>query len=97
MADKHPHTITLSEMEKAVATAVHQLQHQKIHSGPALMKGRTIMGRWVRELHVPQADADAAAKEITRQVSAHVAGLKAEPFAQSGPGGTTMGFVLQEE
>ena len=97
MADKHPHTITLGEMEKAVTTAVHQLQQKQTRSAGELAKGRTIMGRWLRDLHVPQAEADAAAKEITRQVSASVAGLKADPFAVSGPGGTTMGFVLHEE
>jgi hypothetical protein len=97
MPDKHPHTITLGEMEKAVTAAVHQLQQKKTHSAGELAKGRTIMGRWLRDVHVPQAEVDAAAKEIARQVSAHVAGFKADPFAVSGPGGTTMGFVLQEE
>jgi len=97
MADKHPHTITLGEMEKAVTAAVHQLQQKKTQSAGELAKGRTIMGRWLRDLHVPQAEADAAAKEITRQVGASVAGFKGDPFSSSGPGGTTMGFVLHEE
>jgi len=97
MADKYPHTITLGEMEKAVTAAVHQLQQKKTHSAGELAQGRTIIGRWLREVHVPQAEADAAAKEITRQVCASLAGFKGEPFSSSGPGGTTMGFVLQEE
>ncbi|HEY6392224.1 MAG TPA: hypothetical protein VIX89_13145 [Bryobacteraceae bacterium] len=97
MANIRPTTITLSEVEKAVAAAVHQLRQHKTQSGAELMKGRTIMGRWIREPNIPQAEADAAAKEITKQVSAHVAGFKGDPFSSTGPGGTTMGFVLQEE
>jgi hypothetical protein len=95
----HPHTIALADMEKAVAAAVHQLQHQKAHSSTdlALAKSSLIMGRWIRQANIPHAEADAAAREITAKVTSQVAGLKATPFSNSGPGGTTMGFVLQEE
>jgi len=97
MAAKRPQTIMLSEVEKAVTTAVQQLQHQKTIHGAELAKTSLIMGRWVRDVHIPQSDAETAAKEITKQVSTHVAGINAEPFAVGGPGGTTMGFVLREE
>jgi len=97
MADKRPATITLSEVEKAVTAAVHQLHQKKTQSAGELATGRTILGRWIRDVNVPHAEADAAAREITRQVSASVAGFKGDPFSVSGPGGTTMGFVLQEE
>jgi hypothetical protein len=96
MAGHQPHTITLSELEKAVTAAVHQLQHQKAQGAQEIDTGRFIMGRWIRT-QIPQAEAHAAAQEITRQVSAQVAGLKAEPFSESFPGGSTMGFVLREE
>lgn len=97
MAAKRPQTITLSEVEKAVTAAVQQLQQQKSAHATQLVKSHLIMGRWIRDLHVPQAEAEATAREITRQVSTHVAGLEADPFAIGGPGGTTMGFVLREE
>jgi hypothetical protein len=96
MTPKRPQTITLSEVEKAVGTAVQQLQHQKAGGAPQITSSRLIMGRWIREA-IPQAEADAAAKEITRQVDAHVPGLNSQPFAAAGPGGTTMGFILLEE
>ena len=96
MAEQQPHTISLSELEKAVTAAVHQLQHQKAHGAQEIVNSRLIMGRWV-QTQIPQAEADGAAKEITRQVTAKVAGLKADPFAASSPGGSTMGFVLREE
>jgi hypothetical protein len=95
MADQHPHTISLSELEKAVTAAVHQLEQQKTHGAQEIGKSRLIIGRWV-QTHIPQAEAHAAAQEITKQVTAKVAGLKAEPFATSFPGGSTMGFVLRE-
>lgn len=97
MASKRPQTITLSEVQKAVATALQQLQHQKTAHASHLATSRLIMGKWIREVNLPQAEADATAKEITRQVDAHVGGLNAEPFAVAGHGGTTMGFVLREE
>jgi hypothetical protein len=96
MAEQHPHTISLNELEKAVTAAVHQLQHQKTHGAQEIGKGRLIIGRWI-QTQIPQAEAHAAAQEITRQVTAKVAGLKAEPVAASFPGGSTMGFVLREE
>ncbi len=96
MAEHHPHTISLSELEKAVTDAVHQLQHQKAQGAQEIANSRLIMGRWIRT-QIPQAEAHAAATEITKQVSAKVAGLKAEPFAVSFPGGSTMGFILREE
>jgi len=95
MAD-HPHTISLSELEKAVTAAVKQLEHQKAQGAQDLVKSRLIMGRWV-QTQIPEAQAKAAAQEITRQVSAKVAGLQGEPFHLSSPGGSTMGFVLREE
>jgi hypothetical protein len=97
MAQKRPQTITLSEIEKAVTSAVQQVQHQKALTGEDLAKGSLIMGRWIRDLQVAQGEAEAAAKEITRQVGSQVAGLNASHFAVSGPGGTTMGFILNEE
>jgi hypothetical protein len=98
MASKRAQTITLSEVEKAVATALQQLQHhQKTAHASQLASSRLIMGKWIRDLNLPQAEADAAAKEITRQVDVHVGGLNAEPFAVAGHGGTTMGFMLREE
>ncbi len=96
MAENHPHTISLSELEKAVTAAVHQLQQRKTLGAEEIGKGRLIMGRWV-QTHIPQAEAHAAAQEITKQVAAKITGLKAEPFATSFPGGSTMGFVLREE
>ena len=97
MAQQHPHTIAVSEIDKAVAAAVQQLQHQQTHAATELARAPLIMGRWIREVQLARPEAEAAAKEITRQVGAKVAGLKAEPFTISGPGGTTMGFVLREE
>lgn len=97
MAQQHPHTIAVNELDKAVAAAVQQLQQQKTHAATELVRAPLIMGRWIREVQIAHPEAEAAAREITRQVSAKVAGLKAEPFAISGPGGTTMGFVLREE
>jgi hypothetical protein len=76
---------------------VQQIQHQKTSHATELAKSSLIMGRWVRDLHIPQADAESTAREITKQVSTHVGGLNAEPFAIGGPGGTTMGFVMREE
>ncbi len=96
MAEHHPHTISLSELEKAVTDAVHQLQHQKTHGAQEIATSRLIMGRWIR-IQLPQAEAHAAAAEITKQVSAKVTGLHGEPFANTFPGGTTMGFVIREE
>ena len=90
------HTISLSELETAVTAAVHQLQQHRTAGAQEIGKGVFIMGRWVK-VQIPQADAHAAAQEITKQVSAKVAGLKAEPFAASFPGGSTMGFVLRED
>ena len=97
MPAKRPQTITLSEVDKAVKAAVQQIQHQKVSHATELATSSLIMGRWVRDLHIPEAQATATAKEITKQVSAHVAGLNAEPFAIGGPGGTTMGFIMREE
>lgn len=97
MAAKRPRTITLSEVEKAVTAALQQIQHQKSSHVTELARSSLIRGRWIRDLHVPQSDAEATAREITKQVSTHVAGLDAEPFAIGGPGGTTMGFVMREE
>lgn len=94
---EHPHTISISELDKAVVAAVHQLQHEKTHAATELSRSVLIMGRWLREVQIAQPEAEAAAKEITRQVSAKIAGFKADPFAISGHGGTTMGFVLREE
>ena len=95
MAEHQPHTISLSELEKAVTAAVHQLQGQKTHGAQEIGKSRLIIGRWV-QTHIPQTEAHAAAQEITRQVSAKVPGLHGDPFAVSFPGGSTMGFVLRE-
>lgn len=92
---EHPHTISLSELEKAVTAAVQQLESQKVHATD-IAKSRLVMGRWI-QVHIPEADAKAAAQEITRQVSAKVPGLKADPFSVSFPGGATMGFVLRGE
>lgn len=91
----HPHSISLSELEKAVTSAVQQLEHQKAHGAQDIAKGRLIMGRWVH-IHIPDAEAKTAAQEITRQVTAKVPGLKGDPFSVSGPGGSTMGFVIRE-
>ena len=55
------------------------------------------MGRCIRDVNVPQAEAEATAREITRQVDTHVRDLNAGPFAIAGHGGTTMGFILREE
>ena len=54
------------------------------------------MGRWIK-LPLADAQATAAANEITRQVVAKVPGLKAEPFSANFPGGATLGFILHEE
>ena len=89
---EHPHTITLSELEQAVSSAVHQVQQQKTLASA----GRLIMGRWI-EKALPEAEAKKAAEEITRQVSAKIPGLKGTPFSISGHGGSTMGFVMREE
>jgi hypothetical protein len=97
MSAKRPRTITLSEVEKAVTAALQQIQRQQTAPGEKLAKTSLIMGRWERDRQIPQSEADVAAREITKQVSTHVAGLNADPFAVVGPGGTTMGFVLREE
>lgn len=90
---EQPHTITLAELEKAVSSAVHQVQQQK---ALAAFPGRLIMGRWIDKA-ISEAEAKQAAEEITRQVTAKVSGLKATPFSVSGHGGSTMGFVMREE
>jgi hypothetical protein len=95
MAEHQHHTISLSELEKAVTAAVQQLEHQKAHGAQDIAKGRLIMGRWLHT-QIPEEQAKAAAHEITKQVSAKVAGLKAEPFSVNFPGGSTMGFVIRE-
>ena len=96
MAEHSPHTISLSELEKAVTAAVKQLEQQNAQGALEIGKSRLIMGRWIRS-QIPEAQATAAAQEITKQVSAKVPGLKGEPFAVSFPGGSTMGFILREE
>jgi hypothetical protein len=96
MAQQHPHSISLNELEKAVTAAVHQLQQQKTKGAQELAHSRLIIGRWIQP-QIPHADAQAAAEEITKQVTTKVAGLNAEPVAASFPGGSTMGFVLREE
>ena len=96
MAEQHPHTISLSELEKAVTAAIHQIQQQKTPGAQELAQSRLIIGRWIQP-QIPHADAEAAAREITKQVTSKVAGLKAEPVAANFPGGSTMGFVLREE
>ena len=93
---EQPHTISLNELEKAVTAAVHQLQQQKTHGAQEIAKSRLIIGRWIQP-QIPHADAEAAAQEITKQVTAKVAGIKADPVAANFPGGATMGFVLREE
>jgi hypothetical protein len=89
---EHPHTITLTELEQAVAAAVKQVQQQKTLASP----GRLIMGRWIDKA-VAEAEAKHASEEITRQVTAKIPGLNATPFSISGHGGSTMGFVMREE
>jgi len=98
MAQQHPHTISLNELEKAVTAAVHQLQKQKTHSAQELVQSRLIIGRWIQP-QIPHADAEAAAREITKQVATKVPGFNVEPVAASFPGGVTLGFILrlQEE
>ncbi len=94
---KRPQTISLNEVEQAVAAALQQIRQQKATHANELSRSQLIMGRWIRDLEVPQAEAEATAKEITRQVEAKVPGLNATPFAIGGRGGTTMGYVLREE
>jgi hypothetical protein len=96
MAEHHPQKITLSELEEAVSAAVHQVQRQKKVTLQADAKGHLLMGRWIKE-HLAEPEAKAAAEEITRQVSAKLPGLKGTPIATSGPGGSTMGFIMREE
>ena len=96
MAEKQPHSISLSELEGAVTSAVQQLHQRRAQHAQDISRSPFIMGRWI-QVQLPQVEADAAAQEITREVSAKVAELKAEPFAASFPGGSTMGFVLREE
>ncbi len=96
MTEHNPRKISLNELEEAVTAAVHQLQQRKTHGAQEIAQGRLIIGRWIQH-HIPQAEAHAAAEEITKQVTAKVAGFKADPVAASFPGGSTMGFVLREE
>lgn len=96
MAEHRAQTITVKEIEQAVNAAVQQLQQQKATHANELARGGLIMGRWIKEA-LPQAEAETQSKEITRQVTAKVSGLKANPFTVAGHGGTTMGFILVEE
>ena len=96
MAVHPPHNISLGELEKAIKSAVQQLEHHKVHGATEIAKSNLIMGRWIK-LPLADAQATAAANEITRQVVAKVPGLKAEPFSANFPGGATLGFILHEE
>jgi hypothetical protein len=96
MAEK-ANIITLTDLEKAVKTAVQELQKQPARVAAFQSVRPTIMGKWIRDANVPEAEAQAAAAEITRRVSAEIPGLKLTPFSVSGPGGTTMGYVMSEE
>jgi hypothetical protein len=97
MAEHHAHSISLSDLEKAVTAAVKQLEQQKTLAAPEIGRGPFILGRWIQP-PILEAQAKAAAEEITRQVSAKIAGLNAKPFFATHPGGgTTMGMVMHEE
>ena len=96
MTEHKPHKISLNELEEAVTAAVHQLQQRKTHGAQEIAQSRLIIGRWIQQ-HIPQPEAHAAAEEITKQVTAKLAGLKADPVAASFPGGSTMGFVIREQ
>jgi hypothetical protein len=94
---EHPHSISLSDLQSAVAAAVKQLEQQKTLVAPQIVKGPFILGRWI-EPHIPEAQAKAAAEEITKQVSAKMPQLKVKPFSSSFPGGgTTMGMIMHEQ
>jgi hypothetical protein len=63
MADK-PHNISLAEVEDAVKNAVNQLQQ---HRAQLSAPGRpTVMGKWLRDVELPTAEAEAAAEQITK-------------------------------
>jgi hypothetical protein len=92
----HPQSISVGQLQSAVAAAVKQIQQQKALTIPEI-KGPFILGRWI-EPPISAEQANAAAREITKQVSAQIPGLQVKPFSASHPGGgTTMGMVMSEE
>jgi hypothetical protein len=96
MAEHQAKKITLGELEAAVSAAVDQVQRQKNLKLQADAKGHLLMGRWIKE-NLAEPEAKAAAEEITRQVSAKLPGVKGTAIAITGPGGSTMGFIMREE
>jgi hypothetical protein len=92
MSDGQARSISIGELEKAVTAAVQQVQQQK---KLAAIKMPIILGIWFKDF-VP-AEAQVVASGITKEVVRQLPGLQAKPFHQSQPGGTTIGFILEEE
>jgi hypothetical protein len=81
-------TIKLVDLAKAIEKAVAASSDTKIPGG-------IIMGRLVPRELAGKIDANAVAKDITRQVAKSVPGIKLTPKVIIDGGITTMGFIFR--
>ena len=81
-------TIKLTDLAKAIEKAVAESAGRKIPGG-------IIVGRMVRKDLASKIDVNAVARDVTRQVSRAVPGIKLTPKVIIDGGITTMGFIFR--
>lgn len=88
MATSKAKTIKLTDLAKVVETAVQASAGRKIPGG-------LIMGRIVPRDVAQKIDVNAVARDITKQVSTSVTGVKLTPKVVIDGGFITMGFIIR--
>jgi hypothetical protein len=88
MATSKAKTIKLNDLAKVVETAVQASAGKKFPGG-------LIMGRIVSKEQAAKIDVNAVARDITRQVSASVSGVRLTPKVVIDGGFITMGFIMK--
>jgi hypothetical protein len=82
-------TVKVADLAKAIEKAVAGTGRK--------IPGGIIMGRMVPQSLAEKFDVNAAAKDITKQVSQALPGIKLTPKVISEGGITTMGFIFRPE
>lgn len=100
MPEKRAHSLNISDLEKAISSAVEHVQGQKTAAVANFVRGPIIAGRYIREAAAVQAGEGGlkqAAEAITKQVNAQSPGLNAQSIVETGPGHILLGFILREQ
>jgi len=101
MPGRGAHTLNISELEKAISSAVEHVKGQKAIGTAEFLRGPVIAGRYIRETAALNPEAESGLKQaadaITKEVNTQTPGLNAQSIVEKGPGHILMGFILNEE